>query len=159
MRIPAQVAARPTLGHGHFWERAAAQGITRGQLLRRGAGAAGAAAGLSLLAPGLARASSAVPKPIPGGLTNTDLGLPTPPYPSIIHVLAPGVFSPPNAEPITITDFHGDIGYSIIDGAGTGTDTVTGHTNRYTTNTDMRFMRGAYIGEDGHLRHGSFAFV
>jgi hypothetical protein len=112
-----------------------------------------------VLAPGLARASSSGPRPIPGGFTNTDLGLPSPPYPPIVHVLAPDVFSPRNAEPITITDFHGDIGYSVIDGAGTGTDTATGYTKRYTTNTDMRFMRGAYIGEDGHLHRGAFAFV
>jgi hypothetical protein len=158
LRIPAQVATR-TVGHAHFWERAAANGITRGQFLKRGAGAAGAFAGLTMLTPGLARATTSGPKPIPGGFTNTDLGLPSPPYPSIVHVMAPGVLTPPNSEPITITDFHGDIGYAVIDGAGTGTDAATGHTTRYTTNVDMRFMRGAYIGEDGHLHRGSFGFV
>jgi hypothetical protein len=63
------------------------------------------------------------------------------------------------ACPITITDFEGQIGYAIIDGSGTGTNTVTGVKKCYTTNVDMRFMQGVYIGEDGRVRRGSFAFV
>ena len=85
--------------------------------------------------------------------------MPVPPFPETIHVLAPGVGTPANSEPITITDFDGQIGYAIIDGSGTGTDTLTGVTTPYATNVDMRFMRRAYVGEDGRMRHGSFAFV
>jgi hypothetical protein len=158
MRTPTTGVARP-IGHAHFWDRAMASTYSRGQLLRRGAVAAGGLAGLSMLAPGVARAQGASPKPISGGLTNTDLGLPSPPFPKIIHVEAPGVFTPPNSELITITDFNGHVGYSIIDGAGTGTNTITGATKRYSTNTDMRFMQGVYVGEDGRVRHGSFALV
>ena len=51
------------------------------------------------------------------------------------------------------------MGYAIIDTAGTGTNTHTGEQKRYTSNVDMRFMQGVYVGEDGHARHGSFAFV
>jgi hypothetical protein len=160
MRIPAAVAGRP-VGHAHFWERAAAHGITRGQFLHRSAGTLGALAGLSLLAPAVAAAKKAPssPKPIPGGFTSADLGLPSPPFADVYHVLAPGVATPPDSEPITITDFSGHVGYSVIDGAGTGTNTATGATTRYTTNTDMRFMQGTYVGEDGRVRHGSFAFI
>jgi hypothetical protein len=158
MRIPSHVVARP-VGHTHFWERAATHGITRGQFLTTTAGTVGAFAGLSLLAPGVARAAAADPRPIPGGIPLGPLGLPTPPFPEIIHVLAPGVLTPENSEPSTITDFNGHLGYAIIDTAGTGTNTATGATTRYTSNVDMRFMQGVYVGEDGRIRHGSFAFV
>jgi hypothetical protein len=158
MRIPA-AAVSPARGHAHFWERAAAASVTRGQFLARTAGTVGALAGFGLLAPtgALAKKSSSSPKPIPFGLRPADLGLPVPPFPEIIHVLAPGVLTDPKSDPITITDFDGHIGYSIIDGAGTGT-TAAG-TKRYTTNTDMRFMQGAYVGEDGRVRHGTFGFI
>ena len=158
MRIPAAVASHPR-GHAHFWERAAAAGVTRGQFLARTAGTVGALAGFGLLAPAgaLAKRGSSSPKPIPGGFTATDLGVPSPPFDPIYHVLAPGIITPPLSEPITITDFDGNIGYSIIDGAGTAT-TATG-TTRYTTNTDMRFMQGTYVGEDGGVRHGTFGFI
>jgi hypothetical protein len=146
-------------GHPHFWDRAAASGITRGQFLTRSAGTVGALAGFSLLSPAgaWAKKGSSSPKPIPGGLHPADLGLPVPPFPEIIHVLAPGVLTDPRSDPSTITDFDGHVGYSIIDGAGTGTS-ATG-TKRYTTNTDMRFMQGVYVGEDGRVRHGTFGFI
>jgi hypothetical protein len=157
MRIPSVVGG--TAGHAHFWDHALAAGISRAQFLRRSAAAVGGLATLSMLAPGSARAAAADPKPIPGGFNLVDFGLPVPPFPETIHVLAPGVATPENSEPITITDFNGQIGYAIIDGSGTGTDTATGATTRYATNVDMRFMRGTYVGEDGRVRHGSFAFV
>jgi hypothetical protein len=135
--------------------------VTRSTFLKHSAGTLGAVAGLSLLAPGVARAKKGTsnPKPIPGGLPLAALGLPVPPFPEIIHVLAPGVLTPENSEPSTITDFNGHIGYAIVDTAGTGTNTATGATTRYTSNVDMRFMQGVYVGEDGRVRHGSFAFV
>jgi hypothetical protein len=157
MLIPS-TAGRPP-GHTHFWERATASGFSRAQFLRRSAVTVGGLAGLSLLAPAAARAAGSSPKPIPGGFGAADLGLPVPPFAPVYHVEAPGVITPENSEPITITDFDGQIGYAIIDGAGTGTNTVTGAKKRYTTNVDMRFMQGAYVGEDGRVRRGSFAFV
>jgi hypothetical protein len=158
MRIPAAVTSHPG-GHAHFWERAAAAGVTRGQFLARTAGTVGALAGFSLLAPAgaLAKKGSSSPKPILDGLHPTDFGLPVPPFPEIIHVLAPGAGTDPLSDPITITDFDGQIGYSIIDGSGTAT-TASG-TTRYATNTDMRFMQGAWVGEDGQVRHGTFGFI
>lgn len=158
MRIPAELVS-PARGHAHFWDRAAAAGVTRGQFLARTAGTVGAVAGFGLLAPAgaWAKKGSSNPKPIPDGLHPADLGLPVPPFPETIHVLAPGVGTDPKTDPITITDFDGHIGYSVIDGAGTGT-TASG-AKRYTTNTDMRFMQGVYVGEDGRVRHGSFGFI
>jgi hypothetical protein len=146
-------------GHAHFWERAAQRGITRKTFLTRSAGVVGAAAGLGLLAPAKATAANASPKPIPGGLGPADLGLPVPPFPEIIHVEAPGVLTPPDSEPITITDFKGGIGYAIIDGSGTGRNTATGVATPYSFNCDMRFMQGAYVAEDGHLRRATFGFI
>lgn len=159
MRIPTQLAAGHRIGHAHFWERAAQHGVTRSTFLKRSAAAAGAVTGLSLLRPGLAHGAGSDPNPIPGGFTAADLGVPSPPFPPVFHVLAPGVFTPPESEPITITDFNGHVGYSILDGTGTGTNTATGATTRYSTNTDMRFMQGTYVGMDGRVRHGSFAFI
>src|ERR1700756_2708999 len=73
MRIPTEfpvrssgageLEARP-LGHAHFWERAMETTFSRGQFLRRGAVAAGGFAGLTMLAPGLARAAGSDPRPI-----------------------------------------------------------------------------------------------
>ena len=157
MVIPSIAADR---GQAHFWERAAARGVTRRGFLQRSAGVVGAAAGLGLLAPGVANAANASPKPIPGGLRLEDIGLPVPPFPEVIHVEAPGVLTLDDSEPITITDFNGNIGYAIIDGEGTGRNTVTGEPpKRYSFNCDMRFMQGVYVAEDGRMRRGTFGFI
>lgn len=158
MRIPS--APIRGVGHDHFWARAGEHGITRGSFLTRSAGAVGAVAGLAALSPGAARAATDTrPKPIPGGAHLADLGLPVPPFPEVIHVEAPGVLTLEDSEPITITDFNGNIGYAVIDGAGTGKDTATGATKRYSFNVDMRFMQGAYVAMDGRVRRGTFGFV
>jgi len=135
------------------------RGVTRGGFLTRTAGAVGAVAGLSALGPRAAWAANTSPKPIPGGLHLADLGLPVPPFPEIVHVEAPGVATLADSEPITITDFNGNIGYAIVDGSGTGRNTVTGETKTYSFNVDMRFMQGVYVAEDGRVRHGTFGFV
>lgn len=136
-----------------------AHGITRGSFLTRTAGAVGVVAGMGALSPGAAWAANTSPKPIPGGLALADLGLPVPPFPEVIHVQAPGVLTLGDSEPITITDFNGNIGYAIVDGSGTGRNTLTGETKTYSFNVDMRFMQGAYVAEDGRVRHGTFGFV
>jgi hypothetical protein len=147
-------------GHEHFWERAGERGVTRGGFLTKSAGAVGAAAGLAALSPGTALgATDTRPKPIPGGLHPADLGLPVPPFPEILHVEAPGVATLDDSEPITVTDFNGNIGYAVIDGSGTGRDTATGATKTYSFNVDMRFMKGASVAEDGRVRQGTFGFI
>jgi hypothetical protein len=42
---------------------------------------------------------------------------------------------------------------------GTGTDTTTGASDRYGFHTDMRFMAGNFIGTDGRVHRGTFAFI
>jgi hypothetical protein len=57
-------------------------------------------------------------------------------------------------EPSTITDFNGFIGGAHVQ--GTGTDN-SGNTLLW--DTDLRFMKGVYRGEDGQLHRGTFAFI
>ena len=122
--------------------------FSRGQFLRRGALAAG---GLALLDPAAAFARTAGdPKPIPGGFlitpTSFDLVTSNP----TVHVLPPAL----GFEMSTIGDFSGVVGAAELQ--GTAHDS---HGRVYGFDTDMRFMQGMYIGEDGRLRKGSFGFV
>ena len=144
------------IGHAHFWERA----MSRDQFIKTAAVATGAAASAQLWLPSLAHAAAApnaattsvaklgaaAPKPIPGGVNP---GVPG--GPSLIHVFPPGS---PNDEPSAITDFGGVVGIAHVTGTGkdgTGASLVF--------DTDMRFMRGVYIGTDGHRHVATFGFV
>ena len=42
---------------------------------------------------------------------------------------------------------------------GSGTDTRTGVTRELPFRVDVGFMQGAYVGEDGRRRQGTFAFT
>jgi len=129
-------------------ERAPVARMSRGQVLRRGAMATGALAGVGLLdaAPALAW-WGAQPKPIPGGFDENFNIVPRHPF---IHVLPPAV----GFEMATITDFRGTIAAGEIQGRAHGSDG-----SHYTFDADMRFMQGQYIGRDGRRRWGSFGFV
>jgi len=119
-----------------------------------------AALGLSsgLLMPGLARGASiqddgddenALPKPIPGGVS--PLGIMVHHFP----LPAPGTPLKSLTEPSEITDFNGFIGDTRIRGAGIG----TGFATPLAFQTDVGFMTGEYIGEDGRQHHGTFCFI
>jgi hypothetical protein len=62
-------------------------------------------------------------------------------------------------ENATITDFNGSIGGTDVQGTGIGTDLVTGKKTELLFDTDMRFMKGAFVGTDGHVHHATFGFV
>jgi len=62
-------------------------------------------------------------------------------------------------DPSTIFDFDGVIGQADLNLTGTGTDTTTGVSAMYGFHTDMRFMRGRFVGTDGRVHHGTFAFI
>jgi hypothetical protein len=112
-------------------------------------GAAGAVLTSSLWWPAAAAASEHVeraPRPIPGGI---DVGGTT------FHVFLPGSGN----EPSTITDFKGLVGLANIGGTGTGRDMTTGKTTTLVFDADMRFMKGTFVDNDGHRRHGTFGFV
>ena len=106
-------SVQPVAGYDRIFERAVQARTSRGELLRRGAAAAGAVAGLGLLGagPALAR-SGAAPKPIPGGLDPNSQPVPSDPF---VHVVFPAV----GLEMSTITDFNGVIAAAEI-GQGDG---------------------------------------
>src|SRR5262245_28142576 len=154
----AEVGDRP-VGHDHFWDRA----LSRRQLLGRGAGLAGLAAGAALGLPALARAAApgvGVPNPIPGGTVIDGLGLfhfyfPTSPNP----VGSPDTVESGRGDPSTITDFNGFLGlgdFGSPASPGTGKD---GDGATLYWGADVRFMDGEYVGVDGRHRQGAFAFV
>jgi hypothetical protein len=111
-------------------------------------GAAGVLAGASVLRPGTALAAkprNATPKPIPGGLTFGGV---------TFHVLPFG----PDQEPSVITDFNGFVGVADVRGTGPATN-PDGSTETLLYDTDMRFMKGVYVGQDGAVHKGTFGFV
>jgi len=112
----------------------------------------GSALGPGLLRPSLAPAQSpGSPVPIPGG---------TPVLGSAFHLFGPGIIDPPDAEPSSITDFDGFVGLTYVTGTVTRTNTVTHEVRTLPfVNSDMRFMKGVFRGQDGKMHNGAFAFV
>ena len=140
-------------GHRHFAKRLLSRrgfleksGVTLGVLAASG------------LVPELARAAvkthgrnsttSATPLPIPGGLQL--LGPAGPRF----HVFLPA----PGAEPSTITNFNGFVGWAAV--GGMGTHTVVGQAPQHLHfESDVRFMIGEFVGADERNHHGAFAFI
>jgi len=125
-------------GHAHFWDRA----VSRGGFIRTAAGVTGVVLGADLLLPSSASAgvSSVLPRPVPQGGIGGDFR---------VFLFGHG------AEPSTITDFNGYIG--VTDVQGMATNTSTGE--RLLVDTDMRFMKGVYVGVDGRPHRGTIGFV
>src|SRR6266496_3095788 len=122
--------------------RALAAGMSRRQFMRV---TVAGIAGYELLraAPAFSTSTSTsptAPKPIPGGFRLSDFQ-PVPVNPDI-HVLPPAI----GFEMSTITDFTGTVGAAEIQGTARGSDGSS-----YGFDTDMRFMQGEYVGEDGRL--------
>ena len=119
-------------------------------LTRRGFlhGSAIGLAGIGLRDPALVFAKThRGPRPIPGGFSKTFKPVPRNPF---VHVLPPGITN----EMATITDFNGIVAASEIRGTAHGSDGTT-----YDFDTDMRFMRGDYVGLDRKVHHGTFGFI
>jgi hypothetical protein len=150
MRIPKSPIGRDHAGHSHFRE----QLLSRRQLVGASV-AATALLGSRLLIPKRVFANDrvAAPRPIPGG--TAFLSLCGSPDPTVFHAYSPEA----GAELSTITDFNGVVGATEITGTGTGVDTRTGRTTRLFFDTDMRFMRGEFIGLDGREHEGTFGFL
>ena len=124
----------------------------RGPFSRRGfigsAAGVGALMGAGLLRPARAIAAkpvNAAPKPIPNGM---NIGG------QLFHVY----FFGPGKEPATITDFNGFVGVAEVQGTGTATN-PDGSTETLLFDTDMRFMKGVYVGQDGAVHKVTFGFV
>jgi len=125
-----------TVGHSHFWERAA---LSRRQFIGSTA-AAGAALGAGLFTPLTALADDD---------DETASAKPIPPHLGPFAVWVPD----PKGEPSTITDFHGVVGIAHITGEGTGSDGGDHF------DVDMRFMDGVFVGTDGKIHQGTYGFV
>lgn len=145
-----RVAPAPHSGHAHFWERA----MSRRSLFGTIGGAAALAATAGALKPLRAIAGpTSDPKPIPGGIVAGGQGW---------HVSGPGYNVPdmPSsglAEQSTITDFSGAVASAIVRGTGEGRQ--GGAVVPLAFDSDMRFMKGRYIGEDGIIHDGTFGFI
>ena len=88
-----------------------------------------------------------MPRPIPGGFDSSFNIVPTG---ADVHVLPPGI----GFEMSTITDFNGVVAASEIRGTAHGSDGSV-----WDFDTDMRFMRGDFVGLDGRVHHGTFGFI
>jgi hypothetical protein len=110
------------------------------------AGVAGAAAGAALLPSSvLARGMNAAPKPT----TNTV---------TLNGVTFDVTFFGPSVDPASIWDFNGVVGVADVQGTGKATNPDGSH-ETLLFDTDVRFMRGTYVGMDGHVHKGTFGFV
>ena len=95
------------------------------------------------------------PNPIPGGVKGLA------PFGIFIH------HNPLNAatplanlsDPSQITDFDGFVGLTHIRGVGMGTNTNTGTSTSLAYQADMGFSQGKFVGTDGRVHRGTFAFV
>jgi len=127
--------------------------LSRRRFLRAAGGTAGGLLGAGLLSPIRARADDdcILPKPVPGTLPANLLGPGIPPFP--VHDSVG--LADQGADGTNITDFIGDIGSAI--GGGTGTDSEG---NSLTISlASFKFTEGVYIGVDGQVHQGAFAFI
>jgi hypothetical protein len=116
----------------------------------------GSAAGMGLAAwsVGLLPAPSALASP--GGTAGAPK--PTTNITTIGGVDFALTFFGPGMDPSTIADFNGFVGVADVQGTGTATNS-DGSTETLLFDTDMRFMQGAYVGQDGAVHKGAFGFV
>lgn len=143
--------------HRHFAERL----LNRRAFLEKSGLSVGALAGAGLL--GVSRLSSAAAPPFSFGRKSTTAATPSP-IPGGLQLLGPSgplfhFFLPATgAEPSTITDFNGFVGWAAV--GGMGTHTPAGEASQHLPfESDMRFMAGEFIGADGKSHHGAFAFI
>jgi hypothetical protein len=128
---------------------------------RRFMGGAAGATGLALAA-GLWTPTQAVTSTAGAGEPNPIPHLNPSPF-EPIHFSFPGPADSTDPttghDPSLITDFKGLIGGADLDLTGTGTDTTTGETAPYHFHTDMRFMKGEFVGTDGRHHRSAFLFI
>src|SRR5215469_11214143 len=121
--------------------------LTRRAFMRSITVLAGATAGVSLI-PAVgwaAEPSNAAPVPTSNSFVANGL---------TFHVSGFG----PGLDASSINDFNGFVGVADVQGTGTGTN-PDGSTETLLYDTDMRFMNGVYVGQDGAVHKGAFGFV
>jgi hypothetical protein len=105
-----------------------------------------------------------LPVPIPH-LTPTPFGttihhfFPGPVEGTLFPASDPTGAHPNGRDPSEIFNFEGFIGQADLNLTGTGENLATGATGRYEFHTDMRFMKGRFVGTDGVERRSTFVFV
>jgi hypothetical protein len=114
------------------------------------AAAAGASLGSDLLWPAAGSAASLshrgrLPRPTTAVLTVAGIDF---------HITSFG----PGMDPSSITDFNGFVGVADVRGKGTARHR-DGRVETLLFDTDMRFMKGTYVGQDGNVHRGTFGFV
>ena len=122
--------------------------VSRRAFMGGAAGLTATALGASVLRAPAAWAKSgsvAVPKPTTNVLSLGGLDF---------HLTSFG----PGMDPSSITDFNGFVGVAEVQGTGTATN-PDGSTETLLFDTDMRFMQGVYVGQDGAVHQGTFGFV
>ena len=136
--------------HGHPAARGR-PGFSRRNFLTSAAGATGLAFWLPELAQaGQGVGKSAAPTPIPGGVS--PLGIFIHHFPAQLTAAPLDTLS----DPSQITDFKGFVGLTRLRGAGTSPQ-YPNTTLAY--QSDMGFMKGVFIAEDGNLHQGVFGFI
>jgi hypothetical protein len=115
------------------------------------AGVTGAALGANLLWPATGWAS-------PAGSGGGAAPKPTTNITTVGGVDFHFTFFGADIDPTSITDFTGLVGVADVQGTGTGTN-PDGSTESLLFDSDMRFMKGRYIGKDGAVHRGAFEFV
>ena len=122
-------------------------GFSRRAFIGGTAAATGAALGSGLLSPAAALASNRQPAPKPTTATFAIGAL-------VFHVTSFG----PGMDPSSITDFNGQVGVAEVQGTGTARN-PDGRVETLLFDTDMRFMKGIYVGQYGAVHRGTFGFV
>jgi len=121
--------------------------LSRRTFLGSIAGVAGATLGTGLFPTNVlaAKAPNAAPKPTSNQIT-------------LNGVTFSLTFFGRGIDPSSIGDFNGFVGVADVQGTGTATN-PDGSTETLLYDTDMRFMSGVYVGQDGAVHKGTFGFV
>lgn len=133
------IRAPAELGSHH-----ARHALSRRAFIGSVASVAGAAMGVGLLPTGVLAGKPTSPAPKPTSNTVFDT----------FHV----TFFGSGIDPSSIGDFNGFVGVADVRGSGTATN-PDGSTETLLFDTDMRFMSGVYVGQDGAVHKGTFGFV
>ncbi len=122
--------------------------LSRRRFIGGAAGAVGGALGASMLRPLRALADddmTVAPTPTTNAI---DLNG------TVFHV----TFFGTDIMPAVINNFNGFVGVADVQGTGTATN-ADGTKETLLFDTDMRFMKGVYVGVDGKEHNGTFGFV
>jgi len=144
----ANLAARSRPHTPHRHEHFGRSAFSRRGFLNGAGVTAAAMAGAAAVSPArmlAAKPVNAAPNPIPNGFVVGG---------QQFHVYIFG----PGQEPATIGDFNGFVGVADVQGTGTATN-PDGSIETLLFDTDMRFMKGVYVGQDGAVHKGTFGFV